>query len=243
MRKFFIVTLGVFTAQLLAAQNIVLNPTDTVIYGEPDVLQEADITLTNNGDAQVMSWKRMVNDIPAEWTSSVCDFNLCWAPSADEPGYPFNVDAGQSGTVYVKFDARNYYDGDAHPTPGCGTVEIAYYSTTDSADYNAYGVYEAKLGVDENCLTTVYSPNLDNSFIAYPNPARYTLNVLASYSADITRVELLNIVGQVAQSVPWTSSNGKMVLDIRAQPEGIYFVRFINNRDETVYTQKVSIVR
>jgi len=225
------------------AQYITLDPSFADVDGDPSVLTSVEIELSNSGTHQTMTWKRMVNEIPAEWTSSVCDFNLCWAPAADSPGYYFDVAADTTGLVYVKFDARNYHDGAFDPYPGCGQVEVMFYSVTDSLDYHAYGVFHAKLGVD-NCPTAIFSsPNMDNSFLVYPNPAKNSVNMLASFSAHIQRVEVVNIVGKTVKNITWNATDGIMAVDMTDIPGGIYFVRFINNQEKVVATDKFSLMK
>ncbi|MBK7037687.1 MAG: T9SS type A sorting domain-containing protein [Bacteroidetes bacterium] len=228
----------------LYAQYITLDPAYSEVDGDPSEMVEVNITLQNTGETQAMNWLRTVNDIPDFWSSSVCDYNLCYGPNTDEPTDYFESVGGTSGTVYVRFDARNYYDGEYHPIPGCGTVEIVYYSVLDSANYNALGVFHARLGVtEEDCGGVWISPSLDNSFSVYPNPAINSLNVVASFSAHISKVEIVNIVGMSVQEVKWNTSSGKMTFDITELPQGIYFVRLLNDKNAAVYTEKISVTQ
>lgn len=244
MKKFYLLpllTLGVFSAM---AQNITLTPSEAVLEGDPSVIQEVHIDFVNNGSNQTMTWMRTMNDIPDYWTSSVCDFNLCWAPNADEPGYYFDAPADTEGTVYVKFDARNFHDGAFDPVPGCGMVEVVFYSVLDSANYNAVALFTAYLGVSqEECSFNVISPVKENSFAVYPNPAINSLNVLASMSANVSKVDIVNIVGHSVAQYTWSTSNGKMNFDITELPQGIYFVRLIDTAGKAVYTEKVSVLQ
>ncbi|MEZ5012781.1 MAG: T9SS type A sorting domain-containing protein [Chitinophagales bacterium] len=243
MKKIVATLFSIGISAVLFSQNITLDPPSEEIIGDPDIIQEVHITLHNAGDHQTMTWKRTINDIPAGWTSSVCDFNLCWSPVADAPSYFFEAPGDTSGTVYVKFDARNYHDGAFDPVPGCGTVEVVFYSVTDSANYNAVGVFNAKLGV-ENCGDAIfYSPLLDNSFLVYPNPANGEINIIASNSADVRSVEILNIVGKAVFTTGWQTGNGKMSLNLGNLPEGIYFVRLLDVSGKPVHTEKLSLTK
>jgi len=244
MKKLLLFTCMGVALLSATAQNIVLSPSAAELEGDPADIHEVIISFSNTGETQTMTWMRTINDIPDEWTSSVCDFNLCWAPNADEPGYFFDAPADTSGNVYVKFDARNFHDGAFDPIPGCGTVEVAFYSVLDSANYHAVGLFQAYLGVSsEDCLLSVVSPELDNSYGVYPNPAAQTVNVYASHSANIASVEILNIVGRTVSAQTWKTANGKMTLDIHDLPQGIYFIRFINEEDTVMHTEKISVVQ
>lgn len=243
MKKLFLLPTLIATLTL-GAQNITMTPSEAELEGDPADIHEVIISFHNTGETQTMTWMRTINDIPDEWTSSVCDFNLCWAPNADEPGYYFDAPADTTGNVYVKFDARNYHDGNFDPIPGCGTVEVAFYSVLDSANYNAVGLFKAYLGVAEkDCGVDVITPYQDDAFAVYPNPAVNSLNVMASFSAGIAKVEIVNIVGRSVAVYDWSTTNGKMNLDITELPQGVYFVRLLDADSRSVWTEKVSVMQ
>lgn len=238
--------LTVFSLGAFAAfGQITLTPSTAELDGDPSVIQEIHIDFHNaSGAKQTMTWLRTMNDIPDEWTTSVCDFNLCWAPTADEPGYYFDAPIDTTGTVYVKFDARNYHDGAFNPVPGCGTVEVHFFSVLDSADNNAVALFHARLGVsEEDCGVDVVSSVLDNSFAIYPNPAVNNINVIASFSANIAKVDIVNIVGRTVSTYDWNTGSGKMSFDISDLPQGVYFARLIDEAGKVVYAEKVSVLK
>lgn len=242
MKKALLFISAVISSLGFFAQNIVLDPASATEVGDPSEIVDIHINLINNGDDQLMTWKRTVNDIPEGWTSSVCDFKLCWLYTADQPGDPFVVPADTTGSVYVKFDARHIVMGiDSPDIPGCGYVEIVYYSISDSANYTATGMFEAKLGVDEDCNVAVYSSAMDNSFHVYPNPAVNVMQAIASSSANIERLELINIVGKTMKVVKWNAAAGKMTIDVSDLPQGIYFAMFINAENKVMSTEKITI--
>lgn len=242
MKKVFLFISAVISSLGFYAQNIVLDPASATEIGEPSEIVDIHINLTNNGDDQLMTWKRTVNDIPEGWKTSVCDFTLCWLYTADEPGDPFVVNADTTGTVYVKFDARNIVGAeDLEDIPGCGYVEVVYYSISDSANYTATGMFEAKLGVDEDCNVAVYSSAMQNSFHVYPNPAVNEMQAIASSSANIQTLQLVNIVGKTMKVVKWNPSAGKMTIDVSDLPPGVYFAMFINAENKVLSTEKIAI--
>jgi len=241
MKKFIVIPALVLMAGSAFAQ-ITLTPNTAEIVGDPAVLNEVHIDFHNEGANQTMTWMRTVNDIPPEWKSSVCDFNLCWADFADEPDDYFDAPADTIGTVYVKFDARNFHDGAFNPMPGCGTVEVNFFSVLDSANYNALGVFYARLGVDaEDCKTIIASPSLENSFLIYPNPAKNTVNAVASFSANIQHADIINTTGYIVRSFNWETASGKMTFNLNDLPTGIYFIRLVNADNASIYTEKVII--
>ncbi len=242
--KRILLSIAVLTTTGLFAQNITLDPASATEYGDPSEILDIHILLTNTGDDQMMTWKRTVNEIPEGWKSSVCDFTLCWLYTSDEPGDPFVVAADTTGTVYVKFDARNIVGAEDLPDiPGCGYVEVVYYSNADSLNYNATGMFEAKLGVEEDCTVSVYSSAMENSFHVYPNPAVNEMQAIASANANIQTLELVNIVGKTVKSVQWIPSGGKMTIDVSDLSEGIYFAMFINGNNKVLFTEKIAITK
>ncbi|MBC8047190.1 MAG: T9SS type A sorting domain-containing protein [Fimbriimonadaceae bacterium] len=235
MRNIYLSILSICLTTIVSAQYIVLDPGTADITGDPSEIAEAHATIKNNGpENQDMTWLRKVNDIPELWESSVCDPNLCWAPFANSPSYGFTLTSGGSGNTYIKFDARNMPTGPA--VPGNGHVEINFYSISDSANYNALGVYTANLdGVG------FHSPNAENSFTVYPNPAVSDVNLIASYSSNIQKIKIVNIVGKTVYDMNWVTSSGKMLLSVEQFPEGIYFVQFINESNDIVATKKLAV--
>jgi len=241
-RSVFVISAAILSTGMYA-QNIVLDPATVVEEGPPSELIDIEITLTNNGSTQDMMWMRTMNDIPDEWKSSVCDFNLCWAYNNDMPSYPFSATGdGASGTVYVKFDARNIWVGeDLEDKPGCGYVEVVYYSPADSANYTATGLFEARLGVNEDCTVAIYNSGMENSFHVYPNPAVNDLHAIASANAGVDQLALVNIVGNKVKVIDWVSAAGKMMIDITDLTEGIYFAQFINTSGKVLFTEKIAV--
>jgi len=235
-RVLFTVFSIALTAALSAQMNIELSLDTAYAFGDPSEIHKAEITVTNTGpDAQDMTWKRVLNDIPAEWETSVCDPNLCWASFADTPGYGWNQPAGNEVAFYVQFDGRNNPD---LPVDGLGIVDILIYSIEDSANYNAKAVF---IG-DMQSSVGIYSPAMDNVFEAYPNPAHNNITVMASNSSNIREVRVVNLVGKMMVLQSWQSADGTMNLDLSSLPEGIYFVQFVGN-DGILSTKKISISR
>lgn len=241
MRKIYLSVFISISTVIASGQNITLTTNPIAISGDPSLVEEAVTYIHNNGpESQAMTWLRVTNTIPAEWTSSVCDPNLCWSPVADSPGYTFTLLPGDSGIVYIKFDARN----GGSPISGCGEVEVNFYSTTDSANYNVAGVFQAQLG-DVECGFTLafYSPAIENSFLVYPNPAVNDFNAIASYASHIKTLAVINLVGKTMKTFQWETTSGKMNIAINDLAEGIYFVQFIDENEKVVSTKKLAVSR
>lgn len=233
-----VLSLAILAVTAVQAQSYITLSADTsYATGSPDEIHKAEVVVTNNGpDGQNMTWVRVVNDKPEEWETSVCDPNLCWAPFADAPGYGWFQPAGADDDFYVQFDGRNFPDGPA--VDGHGEVEVIIYSEDDSANYNARGVFIADLSGEVG----FHSPDMDNQYEVYPNPAVNDLNILTSYSNGVEQIQIVNLVGKVMLVQQWNKGTGKLVLDISNLPEGIYFVQFIG-KDQVLKTKKISVTR
>ena len=225
------------TLLLQAQMNIELSMDTAYAYGDPSEIHKAEITVTNVGpEAQEMTWMRIKNDIPADWETSVCDPNLCWAPFASTPGYGWNQGAGDEITFFVQFDGRNLPDGPA--VAGNGVVDVMIYSIEDSSNYHARGVF---IGDLQSGLS-FFSPSMDNVFEVYPNPAINEITIMGSAHSGVKEIVIVNIVGKVVKMQPWLTGDGTLTLPVDELPEGIYFVKFVG-QDRILSTKKISISR
>ncbi len=208
---------------------LTLEPGIVEITGDASGTQPSDATIANiSAVSQEITWVRTVNDIPEDWTTAVCDIEVCYAPALSEALTPFTLDGGQSGVVHV-----NFYPNDVS---GYGYVEMIYYSVTDSANYNTSGVFTADLsGVG------FYSPSANNTFHIYPNPAVNHINAIASDNSKVKRLQIVNIVGKSVQTNAWESNSGNMLVDINSLNDGVYFVQFIDGMNNVVATKKISV--
>ena len=68
----------------------------------------------------------------------------------------------------------------------------------------------------------------------YPNPGNGKLNVRAT--ADVKKLQFVNLTGSLVHSQPFAK-----VVDVSFLQPGIYFLRAINNDNETVSAQKIVI--
>lgn len=215
---------------ILHAQNIHLDPPDVSIEGDPTVIVTPTMQISNTGTLQIMRWKRTINDLPEGWTSTVMDPLIHWTAETDMSTIGFPLPPDSNETVWVHFDARNFHDGIFEPVPGCGLVELTFFSETDSANYNAVGVFRAYLGATpEDCAVDVFSSEAENNYLIYPNPANAACSILASRNAGIEVVNIINMNGQIAMRTDWDGSSGRNKIDISALPEGIYAVQLLDS--------------
>ncbi|MBK7107855.1 MAG: T9SS type A sorting domain-containing protein [Bacteroidetes bacterium] len=227
--KNFLIVLSFTVAGLVSAQsNLELTPNPASILGNSIDAAVIEVEIINNGlEPQDYLWRRTVNDIPAEWFSFVCDPNLCYGPNQDVPAMSFVI-TPENHKLKITFSPNGI--------PGTGYGEIEVHSTTDSANYNAI----VSLTADLNA-TGFHSPNVDNTFTVYPNPANEIVNVMASFSADIHAIKILNIVGKEVVYNVWNAGNGRMIINTNTLPEGIYFVQFLGEGNNILSTKKIAV--
>jgi len=95
-------------------------------------------------------------------------------------------------------------------------------------DSNGCDVANCTVGIDE-----VRPPSGDLGGIIYPNPSNGVFNITTDFSSK-ANVEVYNISGQLIKSL---TIKGSGSIDISKQPNGIYFVKVIQNNGVT--TQKI----
>ena len=79
--------------------------------------------------------------------------------------------------------------------------------------------------------------NLKNKITIFPNPVPSILHFDIDASVKIDYVEILNSLGQTIQS----ETNTKNEIDVSKIPNGIYFVKFVTNKQETIMFRIVKI--
>ncbi|MBC8173457.1 MAG: T9SS type A sorting domain-containing protein [Chitinophagales bacterium] len=229
MKKFLLPVCLLATVCFVQAQNLVISPSPSEGVEEGGEIWVAHATLANNGTEAInLNWVRTENDYSDGWYTAICDFALCYSPGTDVAPSFMPMDPGESGDIKVNF----YTNGLA----GEGYVELEYYDIEDSAGYNTLGVFTAS-----RLTSAFFTPGADNTFEVYPNPAVNEVNVVASFSSNVHAINLINIVGKTVQTAKWNTSTGKMVINIQSLPEGIYFVQFVNDKNEIIATKKISV--
>ncbi len=194
-------------------------------------------TLSHSGGSTInVLWERVFVDIPSEWTTSVCDPNLCYAPFADEPLgpgsvlIPFTMTAGSSipgSSFYVQFQPNG--------VPGSGTVRLKIYeegnpnnSTLCSFEFNAVA-------------TGINNPT-PSEVMFYPNPVRNEIRVSAPQASRIRTVEIYNVVGKLVRKFDLGQDRSTFQLNVSELKEGMYFARLLNTNNELVESKRFSKV-
>ncbi len=189
--------------------------------------------LSHSGSTDIeLAWIRSMVDIPSEWTTSVCDPNLCYAPFSDEPLgpgdvlEPFTIMAGQtiSGEqMYVQFQPNT--------TPGTGSVMLKIYEIA-----NPNNSVECEFSFSA-VATSTGDPELVTVSLQ-PNPVGDRVRVVTSSNAPVRQVQLYNLVGKLVKQVDLGSAVNAFDLDLTELQEGMYFARMLNASGELVASKR-----
>jgi hypothetical protein len=193
-----------------------------------------EITVTNTSASELTLYiKRTVNDIPADWTSSLC-FNFCFSPTLDSIATSSNfgarpLSAGESRQLSLHVFPRT--------NTGTGNVTLRFGDAFNFADslIIAFTASANPVGVDEE-ETNVTQFKLNQN---YPNPfnptttIRYSIpSVIAKSGAThqsdnlLVQLKVFDVLGRkVATLVNRHEATGGHAVKFQAGilPSGIYF--------------------
>ncbi len=206
-----------------------------VLTGSPDVVVEAGDYLTefeiiahstihNNSSERIeVKWARIENTIPNGWNSQVCDPISCWAPFVNANPQPLEIAAGGSMLLDLHFQPAEI--------EGTGTSVIHVWSVADSANVNITMTYSADaytVGIEDDPISQIK---------VYPNPVRDNLTIDVGVDTHVRYVEVYNLIGRkmAHYSIPYNV--GKYRINASALPEGLYFVKMLNDNYEQLTTR------
>ena len=192
----------------------------------------AKTTIHNNSaDTAYVVWRRF-EDIPVEWTSAVCDGNVCYPVEVDIPIEYFTIEPGGNDPLEVHFYPDNF--------PGNGTVTIKAWDMRDSAGTVITGTYK---GTAEEVTSSASSVPQENDKIRiYPNPAKDYILIKNLPEKEVSTVEVYNIFGRRMLSFSQAANNTDTVqkFEINTLTKGIYMIRVFDERMNVIYTESLS---
>ncbi|MGA1582020.1 MAG: T9SS type A sorting domain-containing protein [Saprospiraceae bacterium] len=223
---FFILGLsvGLFAqdVQLSPNPNITINnsssvPFEVVGYG----------TVANNGTETVtLHWVREYVEGPQEWTSLVCDINLCYAPVVGSQ--TFSLEPGQSGNLDVHLRPAS--------TQGCGSFNM-YLLSEDQNDTLAVGEYLFQVGDNPGCDVAVSTNwiSRDMNIHLAPNPMT-SFFTLQGTDDRVQSVQIFNLVGAPVR----TFENGiRNQYSVEGLTPGMYLVQIKDEEGNTLKTVRM----
>ncbi len=234
MKKQFYTVLVLFLAisfMTIRAQDISVTIEDTIIYGDPGVLElvlNAEITNTSSAN-QTIFLVRTENILPENWTSALCFDINCYPSTIDsvtttEPLAPGGV-----------IEASVHFYPDAI-TPGTANVQIQLGTSrnpTIRTTYNLLASTEPSAVNNDNQVIKEFNlyQNYPNPFnpatvISYAVPHRTNVDIKVY---DITGKEVSTLVNEV-------KDQGIYNVEFNAEnlSSGIYFYRISADRFSTV---------
>ena len=210
MRNYILRFLSVFillSCISIKSQDITFIPHDTLLTGTLGNEMIFDITATNiSAQSQTLFMVRTLNDLPADWTSSLC-FEYCAAPWVDslESQTPFSP--GESRTVSVHVFPLN--------NPGTAYVKINAGTRRNPGNL-----------ISVNLTATANPTSIDDSYINtsnfslsqnYPNPFNPITKIRYAVPSNVKR-EMSNVILKVydlfGREVT-TLSDSKWIYDIK----------------------------
>lgn len=102
------------------------------------------------------------------------------------------------------------------------TITTTYFVSCADSN-NCFGLNSFTINV-QTCLSITWQSN-DNGILLFPNPSD-GLFILQSFE-EISRIEILNILGETVKTQLVKNKSSKILVDISNQPVGIYFVKAI----------------
>lgn len=210
MKKLFtLLSILGFTLSL-NAQNLSVHPKNSVFYGPISSYEIVGHGFVKNvsGDS-VITWVRIENNLPNNWTSAICDKNNCYAPEVGRLN--FILQQGDSSIMDVHIYPAN--------TSGVGTVSVMVWSGTDSLNADTLN-YEGNVWANSIKLVKAKEVNV------YPNPANkeLTLSFKANSVADVI---IYDVLGNKQKSS--THTGNLSTIDVSDLKPGIYFIRVIED--------------
>jgi N-acetylneuraminic acid mutarotase len=118
-------------------------------------------------------------------------------------------------------------------------VKVTSSNTCGStSSLRTLGITACHDGMDNNNLAS----NTSNDFSdIYPNPASNTFNIdIHTTSANTVTLEVYDVLGKVIINTELTNRNGVNTIDVSGLAKGMYFVRMNDEKNNSIYTQRVS---
>lgn len=218
----FLVLLLAVPFLTVSAQEISITMDDTLVYGEPGVVElvlAAEITNVSSSD-QTVFLVRTINSLPENWTSSLCFDINCYPPTAD------SVTTTESLAPGATIEASVHFIPDA-TVPGTANVQIqigTMHNPTARTTYNLLASTEPSAVNDDSQVIKEFEV-----YQNYPNPFNPSTKISYAipHRADV-HVKVYNITGkEVASLVNEVKDAGVYTVDFNAVnlSSGVYFYR------------------
>jgi hypothetical protein len=177
-------------------------------------------------------WRRVVNNLPNGWTSSVCDKNACWYYSTDSKTFLLPGSRGE------KLDVNFYPNNNT----GTATVELLAYVQGDSTNTVVRATYKATAEQPSSVVAAKKNLNIN----IYPNPVKDMMMVKGLLENQTYKVELYSILGTKINSytlAAGTAQGGIHEVDVNDLPKGVYMVRILDKGMNLIFNKSISKIK
>ncbi len=203
-------------ATSLEAQVSVVEGQDFEIEGQTSQIEITAYVEIDFGADQVGEWLWELErdeDIPSEWSFSICDNNLCYLPGTYV--CPENNPNIVDPSTRLKMEVHLYPNG----------VEGGIHNTTlklFSADDNSVILVSPQLTWDIQLASSVEDTNINQDYSLFPNPTSDYFNI--DNDSNIAQVSVYTILGKEMFTYDHEEGQAYSVADLE---EGFYFARLI----------------
>lgn len=218
MKNVFLFFFTISLSVNLRAQTIYLEEIEVSESGEAsELIEPATFLINNSADTVSFVWQRIVQDYPASWMVQFCDKNLCYSDATGSAA--FTLAPSEFGLLKPVFGPND--------VEGTGTLKVRVYSTSqvtfeDTVTFNA--TTTGWIGIDEvNASVITIYPTLANDQI--------------TVSSSLSLIQIFNSLGNLVLS---KSQVGVLeTVNISSLENGIYFIRAVDSRNESMITKKL----
>ncbi len=183
-----------------------------------------------SGSTKTIVWKRIVNDIPAGWTSSVCDKNACWGYGIDSK--TFLLPSNKSEKLDVYFYPNN--------SVGNGRVEMIAFVEGDSANTVVKAVFK---GTAQQPTGVATNKKPQFNITTYPNPIKDYLMIKGLPDNQTFKIDIYSILGSKVANytlAAGAAQGGIHEIDMQELPKGVYMIRVMDKNMNLIFNKSVS---
>ncbi|MDF1696810.1 MAG: T9SS type A sorting domain-containing protein [Saprospiraceae bacterium] len=207
----------------LAISQIDIDPQSIEFVGEGQESITEYIEITNNtGDVLNLYWEFVpAEGYPAEWTTQICDINLCYAPNKLKSSAAMPNTIENETTVEFSFKVWN----------NNGNVEGTSYGILNLYDDSDFTNLVASTSAP---LTS--TNNFDvQELVIYPNPTTEFIQI--KNDASISSISIFNVVGRLVNTLDHSTG---MVHDLTGLRSGMYLVRLEDKNGDVIKSMRLS---
>jgi hypothetical protein len=176
---------------------------------------ELDIHIKNEGTENLLLlWKLTTDSKPSEWEFQVCDLNLCYDVNVAE--CPENKPSPMPAGATAPFIFHTL----PHEVEGVGNFTLEIFTQADPS------TILLTIPITSTVLfTSTKDPFIENLRL-FPNPTQDFFQ-LSSYSKEVTKLSIYNIVGKEMKSFKVQEGAS---YDVSGLSSGMYLVRLYDDK-------------